>query len=113
MDVTEEQEIPFVDKRMIPHELDAGEHGDDERRSDQLSSSESSSSSETSSSVSSSSSSSTSSLSSSDTWVSDSEGFHTMDEKEVQAYESWVNERLAKRRKTHAIDEELLRYEDE
>ena len=41
-----EEEIPFVDKRMIHHELDSGEHGDDERRSDLLSSSESSSSSE-------------------------------------------------------------------
>lgn len=114
--VEEEQvkeEIPFVDKRMIHQEIDSGEHGDDERRSDLLSSSESSSSSEETSSSLSSSSSSTSSLSSSDTWVSDSEGFHTMDEKEVQAYESWVNERLAKRRKTHAIDEDLLRYEHE
>ena len=105
------EEIPIVDKR-IHHELEPGEQGDDERRLDVLSSSESSSSS---SSSLSSSSSSTSSLNSSseDTWVSDSEGYHTMDEVETQAYERWVNERIAKRRRSLGIDEELLRYEEE
>ena len=36
-----------------------------------------------------------------------------MDEAETQEYEKWGNERLAKHRRTHAIDEELLRYEEE
>ena len=36
-----------------------------------------------------------------------------MDEVETQAYERWVNERIAKRRRSLGIDEELLRYEEE
>ena len=107
------EEIPVIYKR-IQHEIDAGEHGDDERRSRTLSSLDSSSSSESSSSVSSSSSS-TSSLNSTseDAWVSDDGGYHTMDEGEVKAYERWVVERQAKHRRAHAVEEELLRYEEE
>lgn len=36
-----------------------------------------------------------------------------MDEAETREYEKWVNERIAKRRRTRAIEEELLRYEEE
>ena len=92
------EEIPLVDKH-IQHELEG--HGGDKRRAYHMSSDESSSSSSSSSSLSSSSSSSTSSMSSSangDPWVDD-EGYHTMDETEVIAYERWVNERRDKKRR--------------
>ena len=109
------EDVPIVDKG-IQHDIDAGEHGDDERRSRTLSSSESSSSSVSSSSLSSSSSSTSSLRSSSeneDNWVSEDEGYHTMDQGEVEAYDRWVDERQAKRRRAYAVEEELLRYEEE
>ena len=86
--------------------------GDDERNSGTASSidSRSSSSSSSSSSSLSSSSSSTSSASSAGDWISESDGYRTLDEKEIEAYETW---KMGKKDRARAAEQQLLRYEEE